>query len=207
MVTRLLFALLLLGFPLVLGLKIHAQRRVLGRSPVVLGRADERPLERGFDRLAPFALLFWPTTWLWIALGRAPLNDFAGRVVGVVLVAAGATLSASSVFLMGRAWRIGIDPENRTELAHEGPYRWIRHPIYGGFLVMLVGEMLVVPRPAIVIAALLTAAGVVTQALREERHLHRTFGERYARYVAATGRFLPRVGRMRRRREEAACSR
>jgi protein-S-isoprenylcysteine O-methyltransferase Ste14 len=30
------------------------------------------------------------------------------------------------------------------------------------------------------------------------RHLHRTFGERYARYAGATGRFAPRLWGVRR---------
>ena len=138
-------------------------------------------------------LLFWPATWLWIALGRVSLSDSPLRALGLVLIGGGAILSASSVFLMGRAWRIGIDPENRTDLAEHGPYRWIRHPIYSGWLVMLVGHVLVVPHPVVDVAALLTTAGVVVEALREERHLHRTFGERYARYARATGRFAPRL--------------
>jgi protein-S-isoprenylcysteine O-methyltransferase Ste14 len=195
--TRLFFALLFLAFPLVLGIKIRTQRRALGRSPVVLGRAGQGPLERWFERLSPFGLLFWPATWLWIALGYAPLSEPPLRAFGLALVAAGAALSASSVFLMGRAWRIGIDPENRTDLADRGPYRWIRHPIYGGWLVMLVGQILVVPHPVVDAVALLTTAGVVFEAVREERHLHRTFGERYARYAASTGRFAPRLWRAR----------
>ncbi|HJQ85114.1 MAG TPA: isoprenylcysteine carboxylmethyltransferase family protein [Candidatus Binatia bacterium] len=193
--TRLLFALLVVGFPLALALKIRAQRRALGRSPVVLGRADQTALGRWFERVAPLSLVFWPATWLWVVLGRAPLREGGLRIVGVLLVAAGAALSAWSIFAMGRAWRIGIDPENRTELANEGPYRWIRHPIYGGWLVLLLGQVLVVPHAVIDVGALVTTAGVLAQALREERHLHRTFGARYARYVEATGRFVPRLRR------------
>ena len=196
--TRTFFGVLLLAFPLVLGLKIRAQRRVLGRSPVVLGRVGQGPLEFWFERLGPLGLLFWPVTWLWIALGRLPVRDAPLRTLGLALIAAGAALSASSVFLMGRAWRIGIDPENRTDLADEGPYRWIRHPIYSGWLVMLVGHVLVVPYPVVDIAALLTTAGVVVEALREERHLHRTFGERWVRYARATGRFAPHLWGVRR---------
>lgn len=192
-VTRIFFAVFLLGFPLVLALKIRAQRRALGRSPVVLGRVGQGPLELWFERLSPLGLLFWPATWLWITLGRVSLSDSPLRALGLVLIGGGAILSASSVFLMGRAWRIGIDPENRTDLAEHGPYRWIRHPIYSGWLVMLVGHVLVVPHPVVDVAALLTTAGVVVEALREERHLHRTFGERYARYARATGRFAPRL--------------
>src|SRR2546426_9095251 len=46
--------------------------------------------------------------------------------LGLALIVAGGLLSGGSVFLMGRAWRIGLDPANRTELAEDGPYRWIR---------------------------------------------------------------------------------
>jgi protein-S-isoprenylcysteine O-methyltransferase Ste14 len=191
--TRIGFALLLLGAPLALAIKIWQQRRVLGRSPVVLGHSGERPLARWWERLSPFGLLFWPALWLWIALGRAPLSEPPLRSAGLALIAGGAALAVSSIFLMGRAWRIGIDPENRSELAERGPYRWIRHPIYSGFLVMFAGHVLVVPHRAVLIGAALTAAGVVLQALREERHLHRAFGDRYARYAAATGRFAPRL--------------
>jgi protein-S-isoprenylcysteine O-methyltransferase Ste14 len=192
-VTRICFALLLVGFPVVLATKIRLQRRTLGRSPVVLGRAGQGRLEFWFERLSPFGLLFWPATWLWITVGRAPLSGLPGRAVGLVLVLAGAAVSATSVFLMGRAWRIGIDPENRTDLAERGPYRWVRHPIYSGWLLILVGQVLVVPHPVVEVAAVLTTAGVVFEALREERHLHRTFGERWVRYAASTGRFAPRL--------------
>ena len=74
MITRICFALLFVGFPLVLGVKIRAQRRALGRSPVVLGRVGQDALERWFERLSPFGLFFWPAVWFWIALGQAPLR-------------------------------------------------------------------------------------------------------------------------------------
>jgi protein-S-isoprenylcysteine O-methyltransferase Ste14 len=106
---------------------------------------------------------------------------------------AGGLVSAISVFLMGRAWRIGLDPENRTELAEDGPYRWIRHPIYSGWLVILAGTVLAVPDATVDVAALVTVLGILVQALREEQHMARTLGERYARYAARTGRFAPRL--------------
>jgi isoprenylcysteine carboxyl methyltransferase (ICMT) family protein YpbQ len=193
MLTRAFFALLLLAFAVGLAIKIRLQRREIGRSPVILGQSGGNTWERSFERLAPFGLLFWPATWVWIALGGGPLSRAPAREVGIGLLAAGAALCLASVFLMGRAWRIGIDPENRTDLAESGPYRWVRHPIYGGWLVMLVGQVLVLPVPAVDIAAILTTLGVVYQALREEQHLHRTFGTRYARYAARTGRFAPRL--------------
>ena len=197
MLTRAFFALLLIAFPVALAVKIRTQRRALGRSPLVLGVAADDLWARWFERFSLFGLLVWPATWLWILLGAAPLNTNPGCAVGMVIMAAGASLSLASVFLMGRAWRIGIDPENRTELAEDGPYRWVRHPIYSGWLLILIGNVLVVPHLAVDVAALLTAVGVAYQAHREERHLLSTFGERYARYAARTGRFIPRPWRRR----------
>ena len=192
MITRAVFALLLVAFPVALGLKIVEQRAALGRSPVVLGAASARPWEVWWERVGPLGLLFWPASWLWVVLADAPRGAAAPRAVGLILLLAGAAFTLASIFLMGRAWRIGIDPENTSELAEEGPYRWIRHPIYAGMLLMLVGNVLVVPDPAVETAAVLTALGVALQARREEQHLLRVFGDRYARYAKRTGAFVPR---------------
>jgi hypothetical protein len=192
---RAVFALLLIAILGALAVKIASQYRTLGRSPIVLGAATGGVWERWFDYLGPLGLLFWPALWLWIALGGQPPGGGPRRAVGLALIAAGATLWLASLFLMGRAWRIGIDPGNRTDLAERGAHRWVRHPMYSGMLVMLIGTVMVIPHPVVGAAAILTALGIVYQAYREERHLLRTFGDRYARYAARTGGFVPRLRR------------
>ena len=189
--ARAALALLAVGFPVAVFVKIAIQRRALGRSPVVLGTSGG--WQGWFERLAPFALVFWPAAWLWAAVTSSPLADGLRLALGIALLIGGGLESASSVFLRGQAWRIGIDPENRTELAEGGPYRWIRHPIYGGWLLILLGSVLVIPSATIDLAAVVTALGILVQALREEQHLRGTFGERYVRYLARTGRFAPRL--------------
>jgi protein-S-isoprenylcysteine O-methyltransferase Ste14 len=191
--ARAVFAFLLIAFPIALAVRIRGQRRALGRSPVILGKASDGPWAAAFERVGPFGLLFWPATWLWVVAGGTPLAEPPIRALGLVLLMAGSVFTLASIFLMGRAWRIGIDPDNRTDLAEAGPYRWVRHPIYGGWLVMLIGNVLAVPHPVIEIGAIVTTLGIVYQARREEQHLLRTFGERYARYAARTGRFAPRL--------------
>jgi len=186
-----ILALLAIGSPTLVFMKIRAQRQALGKSPVILGTA---PGWQGwFERVAPFALFVWPIVWLRAAHSPQSLATGLRLAVGLTLMLAGGLLSAASVVLMGRAWRIGIDPDNRTELADRGPYRWMRHPIYAGWLVTLLGTVLVIPGPTIEVAAGVTALGAIIQALREERHLLATFGERYAVYAARTGRFAPRL--------------
>lgn len=192
MVARVCFALLLVGFPVVLAMKIAAQRRALGRSPIVLGKAPGARWDRWFERLGPAGLLVWPVVWLLAALGATPIRTGAAGAVGTVVMVLGALVAAVSIVAMGRAWRIGIDPENRSELAQDGPYRWIRHPIYSGMLVMLIGTATLVSHPAVAGAALLTGLGITHQAHREEQYLLGAFGDRYAGYLARTGRFFPR---------------
>ncbi|HLK91361.1 MAG TPA: isoprenylcysteine carboxylmethyltransferase family protein [Polyangia bacterium] len=191
MVARFALAAVALGFPAVLVVKITRQRRLLGKSPVILGTGPG--WQAWFERIAPIGLLFWPVVWACGALGGMTLATGTRLAVGLISLLAGGLLSASSVFLMGRAWRIGLDPENRTDLADSGPYRWIRHPIYGGMLVMLLGSVLVLRAPLVEVAAIITAVGFLFQALREERHMLGTLGERYAAYMARTGRFVPRL--------------
>ena len=58
---------------------------------------------------------------------------------------------------------------------------------------MLLGSVLVIPSATVDVGAVVTTLGILAQVLREERHLRGIFGERYARYVARTGRFAPRL--------------
>jgi protein-S-isoprenylcysteine O-methyltransferase Ste14 len=189
--ARAVLGVLAIGFPTVVFVKIARQRRAIGKSPVILGKAGG--LQGMFERLSPFALLFWPAAFLWAAAGRLPLAEGPRCALGLALMIGGGLVSGSSVFLMGRAWRIGLDPDNRTDLAENGPYRWIRHPIYSGWLLILIGSVLVIRDSTVDVAAAVTALGVLAQAMREEQHMLKTFGERYARYAAHTGRFAPRV--------------
>lgn len=192
MLARLGLAVVALAFPAVVLVKVATQRRVLGKSPIVLGAVPG--WQSWFERGGPVALLFWPIVWGWGAIGGTTLATGPRLIVGLTLLLAGGLLSASSVFLMGRAWRIGLDPENRTDLAESGPYRWIRHPIYGGWLVMLLGSVLAMRAAIVDAGALVTTLGILLQALREERHMRGTLGSRWVAYAARTGRFVPRLG-------------
>jgi protein-S-isoprenylcysteine O-methyltransferase Ste14 len=191
--TRAYFALQLLAFGIGIAVKVSRQRQVLGHSPIVLGAAGQGGLVDWWDRLAPILLIFWPACWVWAAMGNTPVADGARGALGLLLSGVGTAFTVASIFLMGRAWRIGIDPSNRSELAEDGPYRWIRHPIYSGMLLVAVGNALLIPHPAVFAVAAASCLGFAFQARREEDHLRRTFGERYTRYLARTGRFAPRL--------------
>jgi protein-S-isoprenylcysteine O-methyltransferase Ste14 len=133
--------------------------------------------------------------------GRVPAwrgeASTAGYVVGAALTAIGIAGTLWAQLAMGRSWRVGVDPEARTELVAHGPFRWVRNPIYTWMICASVGLVLLAPNWLAVgsLAALLAALEIQVRAV-EEPHLLRAHGDAYRRYAAATGRFVPGIGRM-----------
>jgi protein-S-isoprenylcysteine O-methyltransferase Ste14 len=102
---------------------------------------------------------------------------------------------------MGPAWRIGVDRAVPTELITDGPFRWVRNPIYAGMLVVAAGVTVVLANIGAAIGAAALAAWTEAQVrLVEEPFLLGRHGAAYARWASRTGRFLPGLGRMRAQR-------
>lgn len=79
------------------------------------------------------------------------------------------------------------------ELVDRGPYRRVRHPIYGCFITITFGLALMF-RSYLLVAALASwLAASWWAAKAEEVLLSATLGERYDAYRRRTGRFLPKV--------------
>jgi protein-S-isoprenylcysteine O-methyltransferase Ste14 len=122
-------------------------------------------------------------------LGAAAL----ARWPSLLLLVPGALLCAWCVWDFsgaGRGTPAPFDPPRR--LVVRGPYRFVRNPMYIGFLLVLVGEAALTAS-----AGLLAYSTVVALALHvfvvsyEERALLRRFGESYQRYCHHVRRWLP----------------
>lgn len=80
------------------------------------------------------------------------------------------------------------------ELVTEGPYRYVRHPMYTSFFVMMTGLFLLSGNWLICGSALLVLIFVmVVRTPREERMMEGRFGDAYRHYMARTGRYLPKL--------------
>jgi len=79
------------------------------------------------------------------------------------------------------------------ELVRSGPYRYLRHPIYTGILMMYLGPTLV--NGGWLAIAGLTIAGLAywRKILLEEATLEGAFGERYAEYRRTTASLVPGI--------------
>jgi protein-S-isoprenylcysteine O-methyltransferase Ste14 len=86
-------------------------------------------------------------------------------------------------------------PSANRALVTTGPYRKVRHPLYGAWVVLLTGYSLITSSWAVAITGLAAIAIVVRRTAAEEEGLHARFGDAYRDYATRTGRFLPRLRR------------
>lgn len=76
----------------------------------------------------------------------------------------------------------------------EGAYSRIRHPFYASYLLALVGSVVLFPHWATIGLAIYAGVVLTATAVNEERKIiNSEYGAEYARYIARTGRFLPRL--------------
>lgn len=125
------------------------------------------------------------------------LDSVVGHAVGLVLAVGGIALTFGAQLAMGDSWRVGVDPDERTDLVTSGPFKLVRNPIYSAMLPTVFGLVLMVPSPLAIAAFLTLLVGLELQVRRvEEPYLAQAHGEAYAAYAARVGRFVPGVGFM-----------
>jgi protein-S-isoprenylcysteine O-methyltransferase Ste14 len=127
----------------------------------------------------------------------AALDTTAAHVAGLLLAVAGIGLTFYAQVAMGTSWRIGVDPEERTQLVTTGPFALVRNPIFAAMLPASLGLALLVPNVVALagLAALFVALEIQVR-LVEEPHLLRVHGDSYRQYAARVGRFVPGLGRL-----------
>jgi protein-S-isoprenylcysteine O-methyltransferase Ste14 len=112
------------------------------------------------------------------------------HVAGVVLCAAGIAVAIWARSQLGRNWGMPASVKEDPELITSGPYRVVRHPIYAGVLLAMIGSALVVGRSWLVLLGVFVVYFAYTARL-EERTLARQFPDAYGRYRARTKMVVP----------------
>lgn len=161
--------------------RVHSEGIGLLASRAVLGLvlATFMVLYLGFPTLAPWAMLRVPS-WL-RALG------VCGGVVALSLL-----LWAHRA--LGANFSTTVELRPRHRLVREGPYRWMRHPMYVAYALLFICAFLISRNWAIGLSGLGIIVPLMTVRLvKEERLLHQQFGEAYEEYARCTARFFPLV--------------
>lgn len=166
---------------------------VLIRAVSTIARSDAagRRLERLIIAISAAGLgLTGATSGVWGAV----LAGGIGNLVGVALALFGVVLRYWSRRTLGRFFTIGVVTQEGHVVVRDGPYAFVRHPGYLGFLLFCIGLPLIVGNWP-VLAALGGAMLILFSALIrvEDRLLVAELGEPYREYARRTARLVPGV--------------
>ena len=130
--------------------------------------------------------------------GRAVIYGFLFRsqwvaALGLALTVAGLLFAVWGRLHLGKYWSGIITVKEGHELIRTGPYRLVRHPLYAGFLLAVLGTALTARTGDAAVGFLIIVVAYVIKVWREEAVLSREFGEKYLafkRHVPALCPFL-----------------
>jgi protein-S-isoprenylcysteine O-methyltransferase Ste14 len=123
--------------------------------------------------------------------GRFHAHTFGWFLVGLAAVALGLGFSVVARHWLGGNWSSDVTVKEKHELIRSGPYAVVRHPIYTGMLLALLGTAIAIGRWRALIGLALIAAALLRKLAIEERFMRDTFGEAYARYRAEVSALVP----------------
>lgn len=118
-------------------------------------------------------------------------------VVGTILIVAGALGLIATFWRFpteGNGTPFPTDPPSCTKVIVGGPYRYVRNPMYDGYLVIIFGEALVLARPVLFIYdASLFVVLLAFVRLYEEWTMKKRFGGLYDAYCGRVPRWWPKI--------------
>jgi protein-S-isoprenylcysteine O-methyltransferase Ste14 len=151
---------------------------------------------RGWRWYVPVVLL--PLEWLLppaviaLRVGEIEAGWLPVRVVGLAVGLAGAVLLVWASVLLGRLLMHEAAVRDDHALIEGGPYRFVRHPVYAGYLAVLFGSGVASLNVWLLLIWPFSLLGILIQVASEEQLLGARFGQGYERYVGRTGRLIPR---------------
>ena len=129
------------------------------------------------------------------ALGGMPLVEPAStlvRAVGGTAVFAGLLVVFGAAVQLRSAFSILPRPTETAKLVEAGLYRYVRHPIYSGVVLVCAGASVYAWSPSAALVTVALAVWLDLKARREEAWLRERFAG-YAEYARRTKRFVPAI--------------
>jgi protein-S-isoprenylcysteine O-methyltransferase Ste14 len=121
-----------------------------------------------------------------------PSNDGV-RLLALATVLAGLAFSVWARVHLGKFWSARVTLKEGHELIQSGPYAWVRHPIYTGLGLAILGTALFSGQWRALLGASIFIVGHWLKSRREEALLTSQFGSVYEDYRSRTGSLLPRL--------------
>ena len=98
--------------------------------------------------------------------------------------------------LLSAAWRVLYDAQRQHRLATSGPYAYVRHPQYLGFILIMLGFLVQWPTLLTLLMFPVLVVMYVRLARHEEGDVRADFGDAYDRYAAKTPAWIPHLNNL-----------
>jgi methanethiol S-methyltransferase len=98
--------------------------------------------------------------------------------------------------LLSAAWRVLYDAQRQHRLATSGPYAYVRHPQYLGFILIMLGFLVQWPTLLTLLMFPVLVVMYVRLARREESEVRADFGHAYDQYATKTPSWIPHLSEL-----------
>jgi len=115
------------------------------------------------------------------------------RWTGVGLALIGGLLLVWMFRTLGRNLTDTVVTRKQHTLVTNGPYRWVRHPLYSSVAMLTLANFLAAANWFFIVAGCLMFLLLAIRTRKEEENLVARFGDDYRNYMQRTGRFVPRL--------------
>jgi protein-S-isoprenylcysteine O-methyltransferase Ste14 len=109
----------------------------------------------------------------------------------LALTVAGLAFTVWARVHLGRNWSGTVTLKEGHELIRTGPYAYVRHPIYAGLMVALLGSAVACGELRALIGFVIVTAALVRKLRIEERFMRESFPEQYRDYCAEVPALIP----------------
>jgi len=144
--------------------------------------------------LAGYLLLFDGSLRVGFLGERMIPRTWALAGAGVAFVWIGIGLAIWARRHLGEYWSARVTIKEDHKLIRSGPYARLRHPIYSGLDLAVIGSALAIDEWGCLIGVVLIIVGYGIKAKREEAMLSAQFGDAFQEHCRHTGFLLPKLG-------------
>jgi protein-S-isoprenylcysteine O-methyltransferase len=146
-----------------------------------------------FVMTVAFALLFRREVGIWQFGHNIVPPSAAALYTGLALTCIGAGFAVWARAVLGSNWSAIVSVKENHSFVNTGPYHLVRHPIYTGLLVAMLGTAFVYGRVACFVGIAFAFVGWWLKARMEEEFMVQRFGEEYRVYQRHVKQLIPFV--------------
>ena len=154
-------------------------------------------------------LVLLPVVTYVLASNQTPAAELGLPQIGAALVAALLAAAAAALSLWAGATFPSVTTGHYVledhQVVSDGPYAWVRHPIYVGVFLIWISLALAFASPIALLITLTYVMPIYYLYMREEEDMLKTqLGEEYLRYFERVGMLFPRLQQRRVKQHSSA---